>query len=583
MRVFTLALLCCVFCVAQTQAQYFFQTKIVNNNFITTPYQGAHICISGDGNTMMIGAPRDSNKRGSVHIYNRQGNAWVFDTTIWAPLKNLFVNGNYVDNGFGSAIAMSKDGSRAAIGRWGDNDGSGGVWIFEKDVNGDWSDVTGWLHPSGTQWLWSRYGISLDMTDDGNTIVVGASAYGTGGAAYIIYKSGSTWSTYLLAAGSDNSGLDVAIAGNGSRVFIGEPTGNKIQEWEMTSWWTYKGYIPVISTSYPSLQGQSIDASYTGDTLVAGTINFGGPTTGVVAMKRSSTGVWSQIGTSIIAQNSVTFVNKVALSADAKRVVFSSPEENSQAGAAYYSELDATGNWTQPLRLYGNGAIGNAHQGYGLAISGDGNVIASGGYADNSNLGATWIFTQMQPQLAAGTITGSPFCKSTSYTATVPFTANMTGGMYDVQLSDANGSFTLPSVIGSGSSNPIIVSIPANTPAGINYRMRVVYTGGGDLNNSFEGAPNSAPLAINACTSVDDVASMKLKVYPNPASNGIRVEGLTRSLHYSMVNVAGAVMQTGELTPQNATVNFNAPGGVYFIQLRDGDSYLGSVRVVVQH
>jgi hypothetical protein len=53
------------------------------------------------------------------------------------------------------------------------------------------------------------------------------------------------------------------------------------------------------------------------------------------------------------------------------------------------------GSWTQQgNKLVGTGAIGNAFQGYSVAVSGDGNTAIVGGPADNVNVGAAWVFTR---------------------------------------------------------------------------------------------------------------------------------------------------------------------------------------------
>ncbi len=48
----------------------------------------------------------------------------------------------------------------------------------------------------------------------------------------------------------------------------------------------------------------------------------------------------------------------------------------------------------QGKKLVGTGASGAASQGYAVAISADGNTVIMGGYGDNSDMGAAWIFTR---------------------------------------------------------------------------------------------------------------------------------------------------------------------------------------------
>ena len=58
--------------------------------------------------------------------------------------------------------------------------------------------------------------------------------------------------------------------------------------------------------------------------------------------------------------------------------------------------ITATGVPTnqQGLKLVGTGNVGGSYQGISAAISANGNTALVGGYSDNSNLGAAWVFTR---------------------------------------------------------------------------------------------------------------------------------------------------------------------------------------------
>ncbi|MFZ4797294.1 MAG: choice-of-anchor V domain-containing protein [Bacteroidia bacterium] len=97
--------------------------------------------------------------------------------------------------------------------------------------------------------------------------------------------------------------------------------------------------------------------------------------------------------------------------------------------------------------------------------------------------------------LTTGTIIGSPFCVSTSYSVLVPF--NSTGifnGFYSAELSDSLGNFTSPLTIASGNSSPLSGYIPANTPLGNKYRIRVK-----NSNPLFISNNNGTDISINNC------------------------------------------------------------------------------------
>lgn len=81
----------------------------------------------------------------------------------------------------------------------------------------------------------------------------------------------------------------------------------------------------------------------------------------------------------------------------------------------------------------------------------------------------------VNPNIIPGSLGGSIFCQGQSFS--VPFTANYTPSPnFKVELSDAAGSFASAVTMGTGTSSPISVTIPANTPGGAGYKMRIVTT-----------------------------------------------------------------------------------------------------------
>jgi gliding motility-associated-like protein len=100
--------------------------------------------------------------------------------------------------------------------------------------------------------------------------------------------------------------------------------------------------------------------------------------------------------------------------------------------------------------------------------------------------------------ITTGVIAGNPLCACS--TINVPFTSSGTfasGNIYTAELSDASGSFTTPTTIGTLSStsniDTITCTIPCNTPAGTLYRIRVVSS-----NPNVIGTDNGVDLTINS-------------------------------------------------------------------------------------
>jgi hypothetical protein len=84
----------------------------------------------------------------------------------------------------------------------------------------------------------------------------------------------------------------------------------------------------------------------------------------------------------------------VALSGDGNTAILGGPLDNSQFGAAWVFTRSGS-VWTQQgAKLVGAGAVGAPSQGVAAALSADGNTALVGGYTDDSDFGASWVFTR---------------------------------------------------------------------------------------------------------------------------------------------------------------------------------------------
>jgi hypothetical protein len=109
--------------------------------------------------------------------------------------------------------------------------------------------------------------------------------------------------------------------------------------------------------------------------------------------------------------------------------------------------------------------------------------------------------TNIANTITTGTISGSPFCVSSS--VSVPFTSNgtFTSNTYTAYLSDGSGSFSSPTSIGTlisnSNSGTISATIPSGTSAGTSYRIRV------DANSpSTTGTDNGSNLTVNTAPAI---------------------------------------------------------------------------------
>ncbi len=99
--------------------------------------------------------------------------------------------------------------------------------------------------------------------------------------------------------------------------------------------------------------------------------------------------------------------------------------------------------------------------------------------------------------ITTGTISGSPLCAGGSVSVPLTSYGTYSGNTYTAQLSDAAGSFTSPTNIGTLVSNAnsgnITATIPSGTAYGTGYRIRVISSG-----PSVTGADNGTDITINA-------------------------------------------------------------------------------------
>src|SRR5260370_32525087 len=110
---------------------------------------------------------------------------------------------------------------------------------------------------------------------------------------------------------------------------------------------------------------------------------------------------FAQQGAKLVGTGTVNAANQgisVALSADGSTAISGGPADNSNLGAAFIFTR-VNGVWTQQAELIAvDSIIGTppaaVQQGQSVALSGDGNTAIMGGINDNSGIGAAWIFTR---------------------------------------------------------------------------------------------------------------------------------------------------------------------------------------------
>lgn len=244
---------------------------------------GAAIALSGDGQTLAVGAPGEDSaatgindtvigqadnsqiQSGAVYVFARSGDLWTQQAYVKSSSPGIRLN-----HDFGGVVALSTNGNTLAVGAYkeesaatgvnGDQNadcpqpspvncalGSGAVYVFVR-TGTDWAQEA-FIKASNTG-ADDGFGLTLALSGDGDTLAVGAyredsaatqnfdlaSGQGTAeqaddsatdaGAVYVYVRSGGAWvpQTYIKATNAeaeDFFGGTVALSADGNILAVG--------------------------------------------------------------------------------------------------------------------------------------------------------------------------------------------------------------------------------------------------------------------------------------------------------------------------------------------------------------------------
>jgi predicted amidohydrolase len=242
---------------------------------------GTSVALSSDGDTAIAGSPEEDDSgtltNGAAYVFTRSGSTWTQQQKLLASDKAD------VDF-FGWSVALSSDGNTAAIGAIAVNTSpyvnNGAAYIFTRSGS-TWTEQQK-LTASDAQ-SDEQLGYSIDLSNDGNTVLIGAylestSPLSENGAAYVFTRSGSTWSQQakLLAnnrASTDKFGQSVSLAGDGNTALIGAPSTTNGTSYIFSragSSWTQQQALSASDASAGDNFGIAVALSSDGSTAVVG-------------------------------------------------------------------------------------------------------------------------------------------------------------------------------------------------------------------------------------------------------------------------------------------------------------------------
>lgn len=268
---------------------------------------GAVAAISGDGNTIAIGAPFEDSPATGIdgdQVSNAAvdaGAVYVFatDGTTWAQQAYLKASNTDAGDGFGTAVALAADGATLAAGapheasataaNPADNSrtDAGAAYVFVRAAA--WTQVA--VLKTATPTTGDTFGGALAISGLATTLVVGAAAESLTGVAHVFHLAG-TWSdTAQLRppppAPSQLFGARVALSADGETLAVQAPTesstaaesgavyafANLAGSWHQTA--LLKAPLPVLDQRF----GNGLALSNNGSLLLAGDVGDDAATT----------------------------------------------------------------------------------------------------------------------------------------------------------------------------------------------------------------------------------------------------------------------------------------------------------------
>src|SRR5664280_1456998 len=124
--------------LAHTAAAQFTQqgNKLVGTGAMGPAWQGFSAAISADGNTAIVGGPYDNFYAGAAWVYTRSGGVWSQQGDKLVGTGAAVTPAGLISRQ-GVSVGISGDGNTAVVGG-GDSSGAGAAWVFTRS-GGVWS------------------------------------------------------------------------------------------------------------------------------------------------------------------------------------------------------------------------------------------------------------------------------------------------------------------------------------------------------------------------------------------------------------------------------------------------------------
>ncbi|MFO7593319.1 MAG: hyalin, partial [Pseudomonadota bacterium] len=329
---------------------------------------------------------------GAVYLFTRSAGTWSQQAYIKASNTGFF-------DFFGDALALSGDGNTLAVGASEEDSNATGIDGEQGDTSATSSGAVYVFTRSGVTWSQQAYvkasntgsgdkfGSGVAISDDGNTLAVGArgeDSNATGidgaqgndsatasGAAFVFTRSGATWSqqAYIKASNTaayDRFGTAIALAGDGNTLAVGAPDED---------------------SSATGINGAQGDNSATGSGATYLYTRSGAVWSQQAYVKASNTeaGDWFGEILALSGDGSTLAVGVVNEASNAIGIGGAQDDNSATKSGAVYLYSHNTGSWSQHAYVKASNTGANDEFGTALALSDDGRALAIGAQFEDSS------------------------------------------------------------------------------------------------------------------------------------------------------------------------------------------------------